>query len=305
MGSRPQGLGKGLDALFNQAKPNHENQPSSRYQSLRLDQIEANPVQPRKNFDQQCLQELARSIESQGILQPIMVRPIEDNEDKYQIVAGERRWRACLLTDLKYIPAIISNLSYWETLLIGLIENLHREDLNPIDESEALATLHNEFGISQEDIAQKIGKSRSSIANSLRLQNLEPEIKEGLREEKISAGQARTLLGIDDSKMRIEVFRLVLDKDLTVREVERIVSFWKKHQTLPSLYQKNNDRNQISEQEKKSFENFKRQIQKMIASKLETKVSIKGAYDKGHISLKYNSQNEFNSLLNKLGIELE
>jgi ParB family chromosome partitioning protein len=297
------GLGKGLDALFQKtASSQEEAGAEGEYRLLSIDAIEANPQQPRKQISQSALEELSQSIRQQGLLQPILVR--HRSGDRYQIVAGERRWRACKLAGLEEVPAILTELSDAESLVIGLIENLQREDLNPMEESEALHTLIRELDISQEALSEKIGRSRSSIANSLRLLHLDGDIQAALRSGRISTGQARTLLAVTDPEARLALFERVLQEQLTVREIEEIVDHWKQHGCLPQVRSARRPSQTNDEPEdRKRFLDYKRQLQKVLADRFDTKVQVSGQKDKGAISIKFRSESELQTILSRLGID--
>jgi len=221
---QPRRLGRGLDSLL---EINAENANSIdlekgiRVVNLPIDKVFANPDQPRKEFDDAALEELASSIREKGVIQPILV--LERPGNGYMIIAGERRFRASKLAGKLDIPAIIRSYSIEETMEIALIENLQREDLNPMEEAVAFKSLVDNFGLSQEDIAQKIGKNRSTVANSLRLLKLPQAIQTGISQNKISAGHARTLLAVKASASDQEaLYQIILEKGLSVREAEAI-----------------------------------------------------------------------------------
>lgn len=209
-------LGKGLSALIN----NEENIDQSRVEEVFVDQIEANPFQPRRNFDQQALQELAASIKEKGLIQPITLRKIK--AEKYQIVAGERRWRASQMLDLAKIPAVIRSFDDQEMLEIALIENLQREDLNPIEEARAYKKMLDNFDITQEELAQKVGKNRSTVSNMIRLLKLSDKVLKHLEKGTITVGHARALLGLDIEAQGPACENIII-KDLTVRATEKYV----------------------------------------------------------------------------------
>ena len=209
-------LGKGLSALIN----NEENIDQSRVEEVFVDQIEANPFQPRRNFDQQALQELAASIKEKGLIQPITLRKIK--AEKYQIVAGERRWRASRMLDLAKIPAVIRSFDDQEMLEIALIENLQREDLNPIEEARAYKKMLDNFDITQEELAQKVGKNRSTVSNMIRLLKLSDKVLKHLEKGTITVGHARALLGLDIEAQGPACENIII-KDLTVRATEKYV----------------------------------------------------------------------------------
>lgn len=211
------GLGKGLSAIFSE----NDTEDNNEIVSLKISQIEPNRSQPRRSFDEEALQELAQSISEHGVLQPILVRP--QIYGGYQIVAGERRYRASRLAGLTEIPAIVRELSDGETMQIALIENLQRRDLNALEEAEGYKTLIEEYGFSQEDVARTVGKSRSAVANILRLLGLPDEIKPLLEEEKLSMGHARALLGLNDPDDIDGAAKKIINGRMSVREAENLV----------------------------------------------------------------------------------
>lgn len=218
MAKKREALGHGLDALF--MSNSIEESSASGAVKLSINEIEPNKSQPRKSFDEKALSELADSIAEHGIIQPLLVRPMA--EGGYQIVAGERRWRASRLAGLTEVPVVIKDLTDRETMEIALIENLQREDLNPIEEAEGIELLIKEYGLTQEIAAERVGKSRSAVTNSLRLLNLPPSIRELARDNKISAGHARALLAFSDEEKIIETAKLIMEKGISVRETERL-----------------------------------------------------------------------------------
>lgn len=210
-----QSLGKGLGALF---EDNHV--ADTGIHSLRISEIEPNQNQPRREFEEKSLRELADSIETHGVLQPLVVRPLDSGN--YQIVAGERRWRASRLAGLSEVPVVVKELNDSETLQLAIIENLQREDLNPMELAHGYRSLMEEYGYTQEQVANTVGKSRSLVANTLRLLNLPTQIMELVQENKISQGHARALLGIEDAELLLEAADRILREDLSVRAVEKI-----------------------------------------------------------------------------------
>lgn len=221
------GLGRGLDALF--ADNAVEDGGSSGAVRLKLMDIEPNREQPRKHFDEDALSELAQSIEDHGIIQPLLVRPLADGG--YQLVAGERRWRAARLAGLTEVPVVIKELTEDEVMVLSLIENLQREDLNPIEEALGFQRLMDTFAVSQEQAAEKVGKSRPAIANSLRLLKLPAEIIDYVSHGKISAGHGRSLLAFEEEADMLETANLILRKGISVREVERLAKAARKDKT--------------------------------------------------------------------------
>ncbi len=247
--TRKSGLGKGLDSLI----PNSSTVPSTKSTkfstkseenvdkpvenpvdipktSLKLSQIEPNRDQPRKNFDLDALEELAESIRRHGVLQPLLV---QEKGNHYEIIAGERRWRAAKLAGLKEVPVIIKEFSSEEAMEIALIENIQREDLNAVEEAQAYLTLIQEFHLKQEEVAEKVGKSRAAIANRLRLLKLPKEVLDLLEEGKLSEGHARALLSLDQPDRQIEAAKRVVELKLTVRETEKLVKDLMKPQAAP------------------------------------------------------------------------
>ena len=232
-------LGKGINALipdFEMGVPKIEPSEAS---ALLVDEISPNRLQPRSHFDDKKLEELITSIEEHGVLQPVVVQKVDSG---YELIVGERRWRASKKLGLKKIPAVIREASDAESLEIAIIENIHRHDLNPIEEAEAYSRLANEFALTQEMVAKKVGKSRTAVANTLRLLKLSRNIKEDLISEKISMGHARALLGLENSK-QMEILRKdILKQDLTVRQTEDRVNKLKTDSVskpLPSTAKKN------------------------------------------------------------------
>ena len=222
------GLGKGLDALISE-KPVEKKKTNTKAEAtnsdstreISINEIEPNKNQPRERFDEDGLVDLADSIKQHGIFQPIIVTKGENGF--YQIVAGERRWRAAKMAGLKTIPALVRDYSELEILEISLLENLQRENLNPIEEAKTYKRFMDEFHMKQDEVAEKVSKSRATVANSLRLLNLDGRVQEMLIEEMISMGHARALLGISDSNNQYSLATEVFDKKLSVREVEKLV----------------------------------------------------------------------------------
>ena len=215
------GLGRGLDSLFEENGGLEEQVSSHNQARLRIMDLEPNPEQPRQDFDDEALAELSRSIAAHGVLQPILVRPMPNGA--YQIIAGERRWRASRAAGLAEVPVVIKELSDEEAMAAALIENLQREDLNPMEEAFGFQKLMTTFDLTQEEAARKVGKSRPVVANALRLLKLPEIVAELLRENKISTGHARALLGLENMGLMETLAQDIVAEQLSVREVERIV----------------------------------------------------------------------------------
>ena len=210
------GLGKGLNAIFIE----NDSEDNNGSVTLKISEIEPNRTQPRKEFDEKTLSELAESISKHGLLQPLLVRPL--TLGGYQIVAGERRYRACRMAGITEVPVIIRELGDTETMELALIENLQREDLSPIEEALGYKTLMDEHGFTQEEVSQSVGKSRPAVANALRLLKLPQSILDLLKDGKISAGHARALLTLEDEQMMLKIAEEIISKDLSVRQTEKI-----------------------------------------------------------------------------------
>lgn len=212
------GLGKGLDALFGPVPEEEQAQENDTLKKLKITEVEPNRDQPRKRFDQEALEELAQSIKEYGLIQPIVVT---QKDGYYSIIAGERRWRASKLAGLKEIPAIIREDNEKINSEISLIENMQREDLNPVEKAMGIKTLIDTYGMSQEEVAKKLGKGRSTVANWIRVLNLEPRVLEMAKEGKISEGYCKALLAITDPEKQYQTAIQMLERGSTVRQVEK------------------------------------------------------------------------------------
>lgn len=216
--AKKKGLGKGLEALL--IDNSTEELGSSSAVKLKLSEIEPNKNQPRKNFDEEALAELSHSIELHGVIQPLLVRPMPDGS--YQLVAGERRWRASRMAGLTEVPVVIKELTDAQVAELALVENLQREDLDPIEEAVGYKELSEKYDYTQEEISNLVGASRPAIANALRLLTLPEEIIKLVSSKELSAGHARALLTLEDDKAKIELAKLVIKEDISVRETERL-----------------------------------------------------------------------------------
>lgn len=279
---KKKGLGKGLDALFEDNS--YDLEPQSGGETLlRLSQIEPDKNQPRKFFDEAALEELAASIKEHGLIQPIIVSPLED--DRYRIIAGERRWRACRLAGLEEVPALVREYTAQEISEVSLIENLQREDLNPIEEALGYRNLMEVYGMTQEKIAQTVSKSRSAIANTLRLLTLPEQILDFIKTGELSAGHARTLIGLDDADQQLALANKMITDELSVRQAEELVKKSKKEPkvappTDPAVAQA------IKELETRA------------ASGVGNKVSIRHKpNNKGKVEIQYHSVSELEKII--------
>ena len=211
------GLGKGLDALF----IDNSTEDVKSAVKLNINDIEPNRDQPRKHFDEAALSELADSIALHGVIQPLLVRPISDGG--YQLIAGERRWRASRLAGLTEVPVVIREMTDSEAMELALIENLQREDLNPIEEAEGYKRLMDPYSLTQSEAAERVGKSRPAVANAMRLLSLPKEVLDLIKEGRISSGHGRTLLGLNDKSMMLKLCKEIEEKQISVRQLESII----------------------------------------------------------------------------------
>ena len=300
--SSNKGLGRGLDALFGGSAPKQEAQAqASAINLVPVSCLRPNPNQPRRHFDDTALRELADSIKSQGIIQPLLVRP-HGGENTFQIVAGERRWRAAQLAGLKEVPVFVRELTDKEVMAAALIENLQREDLNPIEEAEALQALREALELTQEELATRLGKSRPAIANALRLLQLSASARADIQAGLLSAGHARCLLGIDNVMASDALRQRIISHKLTVREAEEAAAYWRGHSALPWEAQDTEPQPRTKMPRKKSPQ-FKT-LQVNLSQSLGCKTQVSGDENSGRIALAYASREELDLLLAKLGVAL-
>lgn len=283
MAKKQSGLGKGLEALM------LENSVDDMVatNTLSLNEIVPNKEQPRKTFDEGALQELADSITQHGVLQPLLVRPLPSGG--YQLVAGERRWRASRLAGLKEVPVVVKELSDVETMEIAIIENLQREDLNPIEEAEGLQALIDRCGFTQEEVAVSVGKSRPAIANALRLLKLPQDVLEMTKNGEISAGHARALLAFDNEAMIHEVADTIVRNNLTVRDVERLAKMAEKTGTTTRT------------RSSKRRDSFYDEVELALTESLGRKVKVYNGRGKGTLEIEFYSVDDLKEIANKLG----
>ena len=282
------GLGKGLDALIPstvaETKKTREKETISETPDSVVDinKVEPNREQPRKNFDEDALLELAESIKQFGLLQPILV---QDRKTYYEIIAGERRWRAAKLAGLKEVPVIIRNYSEQEIVEISLIENIQREDLNPIEEALAYKRLMNEFHLKQDEIAERVSKSRTAVTNSMRLLKLCDEVQQMIINDMISTGHARAIITIENPEEQYALAQKIFDEKMSVREVEKYI----KNMNKP-----------VKEKKKinKSLEVIYQEKAENLKQALSTKVSVSGKGDgTGKIEIEFFSHDDFDRLM--------
>ena len=286
------GLGKGLDSLIankvgvpETAEAVRMPEPDKDVTFVKITKVEPNREQPRKNFDEDSLLELSESLKQYGVLQPLLV---QDKKDYFEIIAGERRWRAAKMAGLKEIPAIIKELNEQQIVEISLIENIQRENLNPIEEAQAFKRLLNEFHLKQDEVAERVSKSRTAVTNSMRLLKLDERVQQMVIDDLISTGHARALLAIADNEKQYSVAQQIFDEKLSVRETEKLV---KKIQNQKAEPQK-------KQQEDNHMSIFYEDMEQKLKAIMGTKVAIhcKGN-EKGKIEIEYYSNNELERIM--------
>ena len=287
------GLGKGLDLLIpntvgetKKEKEKSKTKEDAGQVVVKITQVEPNREQPRKNFDEDSLQELADSIKQFGLLQPILV---QDKEDHYEIIAGERRWRAAKLAGLKEVPVIIRKYSKQEIVEISLIENIQREDLNPIEEAQAYKRLLNEFHLKQDEVAERVSKSRTAVTNSMRLLKLCDEVQQMLIDDMLSTGHARALLAVEDPEEQYALAQRIFDEKLSVREVEKLVKDRKK----PEKPKKEED-----ETLKAIYSDIGEKLKQRLSTKVTVSAKGNGA---GKIEIEFYNHDDLDRLLEMIG----
>lgn len=300
MAVKKKGLGAkglGINALINTemedmkaSKPVEKKKTEEAVLEVELDLIEPNRKQPRKYFDEAALEELAASLKTYGMIQPIVVKK---NGEYYEIIAGERRWRAAKIAGLAKVPVVIKKWEEGEAFEAALVENLQREDLNPMEEAESYQRLQEEFGLSQEKIAEKVGKSRSAITNSLRLLQLDPRVRNFVVENKLTGGHARTLLPVTNGDEQFELAEYIIEEGLSVRVVEALVKAHLEKAEKPA---------ETEETLSKADEREYRAIEDDLKSLFSTKVKLKplGKRNKGKIEIEYYSEEDLERLLTLL-----
>lgn len=284
MAKKNSGLGRGLDAIFLDNTLAEENvSGEERISKLKISLIDPKRDQPRKHFDKEALEQLASSIREHGLLQPILVR--EYGEGRYQIIAGERRFRACKLAGLTEIPAIIVERDDKSAAQLALIENIQREDLNPLEEAQAYRALATDYGMTQEEISEKVGKSRSAIANAMRLLDLPEEVLALVATRELSAGHARALLGVKNRDAMILLAQKAVEQELSVREIEQLVKLANKPEK-PEV-----------EEEVVPIVDYIRELELRVQRQLGRKVKIDGKGRKKAITLYYEDNEDLDEIL--------
>ena len=282
MATRKGGLGKGLDSLIaDKVGTSNEKTDAKNEVMVNINKVEPNKEQPRKNFDEDALLELSESIKQFGVLQPLLV---VDRKDYYEIIAGERRWRAAKMAGLKKVPVIIINLTEQEIGEISLIENIQRENLNPIEEAIAYKRLLNEFNLKQDEVAERVSKSRTAVTNSMRLLKLCDKVQQMVIDDMISTGHARALLGITDEEKQYTLAQKIFDEKISVRDTEKLVKKMQKQKNAPA---------KEVNPEKKKLDAVYQEAEEKMKTILGTKVIINQKDSmKGKIEIEYYSPDE-------------
>ena len=293
------GLGKGLDSLItdkvNTKPAASKNNPTPKSEHaadaimMNITKVEPNREQPRKKFDEDALLELAESIKQYGVLQPLLV---QEREDYYEIVAGERRWRAAKIAGIKEIPVIIKKLTRQEIMEISLIENIQREDLNPIEEALAFKRLLTEFNLKQDEVAERVSKSRTAVTNAMRLLKLNEKVQQMVIDEMLTTGHARALLGIEDQEQQYIIAQKIFDEKLSVRDTEKLVK---------SLQNEKKKKKEEKEKIDPKLEAVYHDLEEQMKGILVTKVCIKhNDAKKGKLEIEYYSQDELDRIIDMI-----
>lgn len=294
------GLGKGLDSLIADkvstkpaAKVEEKKKPTSEHAAdaimMDIAKVEPNREQPRKKFDEDALLELAESIKQFGVLQPLLV---QERDDYYEIIAGERRWRAAKMAGVKKVPVIIKKLTEQEIMEISLIENIQREDLNPIEEALAYKRLLSEFNLKQDEVAERVSKSRTAVTNAMRLLKLNDKVQQMVIEEMLTTGHARALLGIEDQEKQYTIAQKIFDEKLSVRDTEKLVK---------SLQNEKKKQTDVRIKLDPKLEAIYHDLEEQMKVILGTKVSINHKDDKkGKLEIEYYSQDELDRIIDLL-----
>ena len=284
MAAKKPALGRGLDSLFADTTGGVEAASPS---DINISEIQPDKSQPRKKFDQTALEELAESIREHGVLQPLLIRPMQDGMG-YQIVAGERRWRAAKLAGLTEVPTIIKELTEREAAELALVENLQREDLGPVEEAKGYQNLAENYGLTQDEIAKRVGKSRPVVANALRLLGLAPEVLDFLEDGKITTGHAKVLLSLEDKAQQLRAATVVVEQKLSVRETEKLLKKLKSGMKAP--------------RKEMLRPVLPQEVEIILQEALGTKVKVSSyKQGKGVLQIEFNSDDELRLYAKKLG----
>lgn len=287
------GLGKGLDSLITDKNISMNGKGSIQEKTseikVKITKVEPNKEQPRKSFDEDALIELSESIKQFGILQPLLV---QDKKDYYEIIAGERRWRAAKMAGLKEVPVIIKDFTEQEVVEISLIENIQRENLNPIEEAIAYKRLLTEFNLKQDEVAERVSKSRTAVTNSMRLLKLDEKVQQMVIDEMLTTGHARALLGIEDQEKQYTVAQKIFDEKLSVRDTEKLVKNLQKEKKKPQ-----EEKETIDPKLEAIYHDLEEQMKEILG----TKVSINAKDSKkGKLEIEYYSQDELDRIIDMI-----
>jgi ParB family chromosome partitioning protein len=296
MAGPARGLGRGFEALLGGLP---EETPGAEVRTIALDAVRANPQQPRRTFSDEALNDLAQSIKTQGVLQPILVRPTDDPA-VFELVAGERRLRASKLAGLTDIPALVKEMSENESLAIALIENLQREDLNAIEEAIGLKELQDRLSLSQDALAKHVGKSRSAVANVMRLLQLPEPIRQLVSSGAVSSGHARALLGMDDPDLQQALAAAIADAGLSVRQVEAAVTHWKQTGELPEDLTAMHKSARSGARKPRECDTELVGLETTLYEQYMVKVTCQGSRNKGRIVFHYSSPEQLDELKSRL-----
>ncbi len=295
---RTGGLGRGLSSLLSDADSvNHSEEEKSEnsvsaVSEILLSYIETNPFQPRTEFEAEALDELADSIKEHGIIQPITVRKLSEKE--YQLISGERRFRASKIAGLKTVPAYVRTANDQQMVEMALIENIQREDLNPMEVARSYHRLMNEFKLRQEDLGDRVGKKRSTVTNYMRLMKLPPEIVKGLEQKKLSMGHARTLVNIEDTALQLNLYKKIVDEGLSVRKVEELV----KDITLKQTKKETKETPSAQTASQIAIRDVQQKLSSQFGTQIKINADDKG---KGKIEIPFFSEDDLNRLLDLMG----
>ena len=289
MATKKTGLGKGLDSLIADKTPKTQKKNAENTDGavmMNITKVEPNREQPRKKFDEDALLELSESIKQFGVLQPLLV---QERDDYYEIIAGERRWRAAKIAGLKEVPVIIKKLTEQQIMEISLIENIQREDLNPIEEAQAYKRLLTEFNLKQDEVAERVSKSRTAVTNAMRLLKLDDRVQQMVIDEMLTTGHARALLGINDIEKQYVTAQKIFDEKLSVRDTEKLVK---------SIQSEKKEKKEDTYKIDPKLEAIYRDLEEQMKKILGTKVLINSKNEKsGKIEVEYYSQEELDRII--------